>query len=62
MRPRLGVATAFAVLSLVASCGKKKSSDSDHPPPEVTGLAAVPASAQVLIAADVTKLSDSALV
>ena len=64
MRPRLRIAS-LAVLSLVvcfgSACGKKKPG-TDHPPPEVTGLAAVPASAQVLIAADVTKLSDSALV
>ena len=64
MRARLG--TLVLVLGLVSSfgaaCGKKKSADADRPPPEVTGLAAVPASAQVLIAADVTKLSDSALV
>lgn len=66
MRARLGIAASVAVLGLGlsfgAACGKKKSADANHPPPEVTGLAAVPASAQVLIAADVTKLSDSTLV
>ncbi len=61
MRTRLGI--AVLVLSLSAgACGKKKSADTSGPSPEVTGLAAVPASAQVLIAADVTKLQDSALV
>ncbi|MBA3462376.1 MAG: hypothetical protein H0T46_20610 [Deltaproteobacteria bacterium] len=61
MRSRLGI--AVVVLSLVAAaCGKKKSGDSNNPSPEVTGLAAVPATAQVLVAADVTKLQDSALV
>lgn len=61
MRRRLGI--AVLVLSLVAgACGKKKAADSDSPSPEVTGLAAVPANAQVLIGVDVTKLQDSALV
>ena len=60
MRHRLGI--AVLVLSLhVGACGKK-AAESNNPSPEVTGLAAVPASAQVLIAVDVTKLQDSALV
>ncbi|CAN5911642.1 hypothetical protein BH11MYX3_BH11MYX3_23880 [soil metagenome] len=60
MRGRLGI--AVLVLSLLASaCGKHKDVDR-NPPPEVTGLAAVPATAQVLIGADVTKLSDSPIV
>jgi len=61
VRGRLGI--ALLVLSLhVGACGKKKSADSNNPSPEVTGLAAVPATAQVLIGVDVTKLQDSALV
>ena len=59
---RRGLGIAVLVLSLhVGACGKK-AADSNNPSPEVTGLAAVPASAQVLIAVDVTKLQDSALV
>lgn len=61
MRTRLGI--AVVVLGLcVGACGKKKSNEASGPPPEVTGLAAVPATAQVVIAADVAKLADSPLV
>jgi len=60
---RRGLGIAVLVLSLHAgACGKKKAADSNTPSPEVTGLAAVPASAQVLIAANVAKLADSAIV
>lgn len=60
---RSGLGIAILVLSLATgACGKKKSGDPSGPSPEVTGLAAVPASAQVLIGVDVTKLQDSALV
>jgi len=61
MRQRLGIGICV-VLGLLAACGKKSSSGSEGPAPELTGLAAVPASAQVIVAADVTKLQDSALV
>ncbi len=61
MRGRLGI--AVLVLSLhAAACGKKKSAESNGPSPEITGLAAVPVNAQVLIAADVQRLSDSPIV
>jgi hypothetical protein len=49
-------------LLLVAGCGKKKSRESNAPSPEVTGLAAVPATAQVVIGADIGKLSASPIV
>jgi hypothetical protein len=47
------------LLALVASCGKKSSTG---PSPELTGLAAVPASAEVVITADVPRVVDSPLV
>ena len=49
---------AIAVASAIA-CGKKAS---DAPPPEVTGLAAVPASADVVVAVHVQKLAGSPIV
>ena len=67
MRLRLGALGVVlpCVLSLAiggVGCNKKRSTDANVPSPEVTGLAAVPATAQVLIAADVTRLSDSPIV
>jgi hypothetical protein len=65
MRPRLGtLACSLAcVLSLVfaGACGKRKAKDTALSP-EVSGLAAVPATAQVVISADVSKLADSPIV
>ena len=52
------LASVFAVVALLASCGKKSSG----PPPEVTGLAAVPATAEVVVAADVPRVAASPLV
>ncbi|MBS1122385.1 MAG: hypothetical protein H6Q90_4613 [Deltaproteobacteria bacterium] len=46
---------------LAAACGKKSDGPSG-PPPEVTGLAAVPSNAEVIIGADVGKLADSPIV
>ena len=61
MRGRLGI--VVLVLGLLASaCGKKKSQEAGGLSPEVTGLAAVPATAQVVIAADIGKLKDSPIV
>jgi hypothetical protein len=51
---RLGLAAVFVVVA----CGKKSSA----PPPEVVGLAAVPASAEVVIVADVARVVGSPLV
>src|SRR6202012_57703 len=51
---------ALGLISLIAaSCGKKHPSG---PPPEITGLAAVPASAQVVVVADVPRIVDAPLV
>jgi hypothetical protein len=68
MTRRLGIARwrLAAVVLLVfgfglAACGKKTSEPSG-PPPEITGLAAVPATAQVVIGVDVGKLLDSQVV
>lgn len=52
-------ALVACTLLAFAACGKKAS---DAPPPEVTGLAAVPSSAEIVIAIDVEKLSASPLV
>src|SRR5438445_10119162 len=53
------IACCLAVTLVVAAgCGKKPRGKS----PEVTGLAAVPASAQVVIVIDVAKVVDSPLV
>lgn len=64
MRARLGTRVVVAcVLSLAAvACGNKKKRGPAALPPEVTGLAAVPATAQVLIAADVGQLAGSPIV
>lgn len=51
----LGAAAALA------ACGSKKAKERSLPP-EVTGLAAVPATAQVVIAADIGKLARSPIV
>lgn len=48
-------------LALATGCKAKKRKPS-APPPEVTGLAAVPATAQALIAADVGKLANAEIV
>jgi len=48
------------VLLALASCGKK--SEPSGPPPEITGLAAVPATAEVVIGADLGKLSQSPII
>lgn len=49
-----------AVASVAAGCGKK--GEPSGPPPELTGLAAVPANAQVVIGVDVGKLVGSQVV
>jgi hypothetical protein len=55
------LATAVILVLGVAACGKKASEPSG-PAPEITGLAAVPATAQVVIGVDVGKLLDSQVV
>lgn len=61
MPRRLGA--LVLVLGLAAiGCKKKSSTENLGPSPEVTGLAAVPATAQVVIAADVGKLAGSPIV
>lgn len=59
MKRRLG--TLVLGLLLVTACSKRKAKDTSLSP-EVSGLAAVPATAQVLIAADVSKLTDSPII
>lgn len=55
-----GVLAIAAIAAITAACGKK--SKPSGPPPEVTGLAAVPSNAEVVIGADVAKLADAPLV
>ncbi|MFN0250454.1 MAG: hypothetical protein ACKV2T_26475 [Kofleriaceae bacterium] len=59
-------ALVFSLCAVVAigtsACGGKKEKERRAPPPEVTGLAAVPASAQVVIGIDVAKLASSPIV
>jgi len=50
-----------AAVVVLAACGKKKTEPAG-PPPEVTGLAAVPDDAEGIIGADVRKLADSPIV
>lgn len=57
---RVGHLVVMFGLVAAAACGGKKAAKG--PPPEVTGLAAVPATAQVVIAADVDKLASSPIV
>ena len=59
-RGRLGPALLVSLAAAVAGCGHKKSGSAVSP--EVSGLAAVPASAEVVIVADVAKVVDSPLV
>lgn len=49
-----------ATIVCAIACGKK--SGSNAPPPEVTGLSAVPSSAEIVIAIDVEKLAGSPIV
>lgn len=60
MSARHGLAAVAVLGALAAGCGKK--SDSGGPAPELTGLAAVPANADIVISADVAKLARSPLV
>ena len=59
MRLRLG--TIVLSLLLVVACSKRKAKDTALSP-EVSGLSAVPATAQVVISADVSKLADSPII
>ena len=52
---------ALSCLAIVAACSKKAEGPSG-PPPEVTGLAAVPANAEGLVGVDVARVADSAIV
>jgi hypothetical protein len=51
----------LAALSALAACGKKPS-PTVGPAPEITGLAAVPATAEAVLGADVTKLAGTPLI
>ena len=51
-----------SIVVLLAACGSKSGTDKNALPPEVTGLAAVPASAEAVIGVDVGKLVDAPIV
>ena len=55
------IARLAICLALLAACGKKSEGPSG-PPPEVTGLAAVPANAEGMIGIDVARVADSEIV
>jgi hypothetical protein len=58
----VGALAAVAALTAAsASCGKKASAPSG-PPPELTGLAVVPANAQVIVGVNPAKLTDSPVI
>src|SRR5262249_50849306 len=60
MTPRHCVICVATALGLGAGCGKKETSSG--PPPELTGLAVVPASAEVVVGLDLKKLDDSPVI
>jgi hypothetical protein len=68
MRPRAASGVAFAVcavlvlLAIAAGCGKKSRRAPPGPSPELTGLAAVPSTAEVIVGLDAAQLADSPLV
>lgn len=62
MPRRLGALVLVLGLAATVGCKKKSTTDPSALSPEVSGLAAVPASAQVVIAADVQKLAKSPIV
>src|SRR3954471_11018924 len=61
MRRRAALVFAVAVLASLAGCGKKARVASG-PPPEVSGLAAVPSTAEVIVGMDAVRLADSPLI
>jgi hypothetical protein len=63
-RPLCGVAAAWLLLGLATAsvgCGKKPP-ERTGPPPEITGLATVPESAQVVIGANISRLVDAPVI
>ena len=57
----VGLVLGLALCAAVPACGKK----TEHPggqAPELTGLAVVPASAEVVVGADIAKLTDSPVI
>jgi hypothetical protein len=60
---RRALVTLCALVAIgTSACGGKKQKEHRAPPPEVTGLAAVPATAQVVIGIDVAKFAASPIV
>ena len=56
------VLAVLAVLTLVAGCSNKKSRAQSGPSPELTGLAAVPSTADVILGMDAARLAESPIV
>ncbi len=57
---RSALCLIFALCAAVPGCGKK--AVPSGPPPELTGLAVVPASAEVVVGADIAKLTDTPVI
>jgi len=60
-RRRIVLCGMLSAVLGVTGCGKKPSGPSG-PPPEITGLAAVPATAEAVLGADIAKLADSPVI
>jgi hypothetical protein len=58
----LGWLVAWAMIGAVIPGCSKKTSVPDGPAPELTGLAAVPATAEAIVGADLVKLADSPVI
>jgi hypothetical protein len=61
LRPWIAALAIVALATTGAACGKKRS-EPTGPAPELTGLAAVPATAEVVIGADIAKLASSSVI
>jgi hypothetical protein len=57
----IALALTAALAALAAGCGRKRSAAAG-PPPEVSGLAAVPSDADVIVGMDVARLAESPII
>jgi hypothetical protein len=58
----IAVVVLLGIGATLAGCSCGKKAEHSGPPPELTGLAAVPSTAEAVIGADVTKLADSPII
>jgi hypothetical protein len=56
------MAALVALAAVISGCGKKPSETKSQPAPEITGLATVPATAEVVLGADIAKLADAPVI